>query len=55
MQEWYEITEGYIENERVLSYRPVNDRVDEKGHYFLYNIQPLSFSENSRKARANNR
>jgi hypothetical protein len=51
MKSWYEYTTIYLENNRNRSFRPVIDRINEKGHYYVYNIQPLSFSENSSKAR----
>lgn len=47
---WLEITKLYIENEKKLAYRPTIDRIDEKGHYFIKNIQMLPFGQNSAKA-----
>jgi hypothetical protein len=48
--EWLRLTEIYIENGKKLVYRPTIDRINENGHYYISNIQILSFGQNSAKA-----
>ncbi|MGD7025249.1 hypothetical protein ACQCVK_22230 [Rossellomorea vietnamensis] len=52
MERWYTLTERYIASGNQLSLRPVIDRIDEKGHYYLYNMQILTYSENAKKVHA---
>ncbi|MBN8199180.1 hypothetical protein ACFWGC_29540 [Cytobacillus pseudoceanisediminis] len=51
---WLEQTEIFMEKGNDKCLRPVIDRIDEKGHYYLYNMQVLSLSENASKARKKN-
>ncbi|MEN8699585.1 hypothetical protein [Bacillus infantis] len=48
---WLVQTKIYIDSGKDYKLRPVIDRINEKGSYYLYNMQVLSFSENSSKAR----
>ncbi|KKC48457.1 hypothetical protein VE23_17380 [Paenibacillus sp. D9] len=49
--QWKDQSSIYLDSDKQLSMRPTLDRIDERGHYTLSNIQMLSYSENSKKAR----
>lgn len=49
-RQWLECTKVYMDNGKKLCYRPTINRVDEKGHYYIKNIQILTFGQNSSKA-----
>lgn len=49
-EKWLEQTKVYIENGQRLSFRPTLDRINNDGHYYITNIQVLSFGENASKA-----
>lgn len=48
---WLEQTAIYLQEGKDLSFRPTIDRIDPSGHYFIYNIQVLSYGKNASKAR----
>ncbi|WP_120980061.1 hypothetical protein [Cohnella endophytica] len=48
--EWSKQSTTYLGSDKQLSTRPTLDRIDERGHYTLSNIQMLSYGENSKKA-----
>lgn len=49
-EKWLEQTIVYVENGESLSSRPTIDRIKNDGHYFITNIQVLSFGDNVSKA-----
>jgi hypothetical protein len=51
MERWFLLTKEYFLSGKNRCLRPVIDRIDEKGHYYKYNMQVLTCSENARKAR----
>lgn len=51
LDKWLELTGIYLIKGKDKRFRPVIDRIDEKGHYYLSNMQVLSLSENASKAR----
>jgi hypothetical protein len=52
MERWYSLTKEYLLSDKNRCLRPVIDRIDEKGHYYKYNMQVLTCSENARKVHA---
>jgi hypothetical protein len=52
---WLDLTYVYLVNGRPLRLRPTFDRVNAKGHYYINNIQVLTYGENSAKARRKNK
>lgn len=53
-KQWLEFTQVYMDNGEKLCYRPTIDRINEKGHYYINNIQILTFGQNSSKAHSKN-
>jgi hypothetical protein len=50
-EDWLKQTKIYMDSGRDYRLRPTLDRIDEKGHYYIKNLQVISFSQNASKAR----
>jgi hypothetical protein len=48
---WLDITKKHLESGKEYSLRPTFDRIDEQGHYYINNLQILTFGQNASKAR----
>jgi hypothetical protein len=53
-EKWMEVTKVCLDAENIddrYRLRPTLDRIDSQGHYYIINLQVLTFGENASKAR----
>ncbi|MGD6849613.1 hypothetical protein [Rossellomorea aquimaris] len=53
-ENWMTLTKNYLDHPNQtdrLRLRPTLDRIDSQGHYFINNLQVITFGQNASKAR----